>query len=94
MELLIVLLIGNIITNVNFLNIECNSNYVNDESEGDVGIIYLCEYAKRMEHSKEGVLERLNTSNTQSNRQPQKTMDVYRRPLALRKSRATYTISK
>ena len=68
MELLIVLLIGNIITNVNFLNIECNSNYVNDESEGDVGIIYLCEYAKRMEHSKEGVLERPNTSNTQSNR--------------------------
>jgi hypothetical protein len=50
MELLIVLLIGNIITNVNFLNIECNSNYVNDESEGDVGIIYLCEYAERMEH--------------------------------------------
>jgi hypothetical protein len=67
-ELLVVLLIGNIITNVNILNIECNSNYVGDESDGDAGIIYLCKYAKRMEHSKEGVLERPNPPNIESYR--------------------------
>ena len=67
-EVLLVLLLGNIITNVNFLNIDCNSGYVGDKSDGDIGIIYLCNYATRMEHSKERVLERPDTSNTQSHR--------------------------
>jgi hypothetical protein len=56
-ELLLVLFIGNLITNITIDNIECNSNYVGDQNDGDTGIIYICKYAKRMEHSKEGVLE-------------------------------------
>jgi hypothetical protein len=56
-ELLLVLFIGNLITNITIDNIECNSNYVGDQHDGDTGIIYICKYAKRMEHSKEGVLE-------------------------------------
>ena len=56
-ELLLVLFIGNLITNIRIDNIHCNSNYVGDQSDGDPGIIYICKNAKRMEHSKEGVLE-------------------------------------
>jgi hypothetical protein len=56
-EILLVLFIGNLITSVRIDNIECTSNYVGDKTDGDVGIIYLCNYAKRMEHPKEGVLE-------------------------------------
>jgi hypothetical protein len=67
-ELLLVLFIGNLITNIRVNNIECNSNYVGDQSDGDTGIIYICKNAQRMEHSKEGVLERTDTPNTQSNR--------------------------
>jgi hypothetical protein len=67
-ELLIVLLIGNLVTDINFLSINCNSNYVGDNTDGDSGIIYLCKNAKRMEHSKEGVLERPDTSNIESYR--------------------------
>ena len=56
-ELILVLFIGNLITNVGINNFECNSNYVGDKTDGDVGIIYTCNYAQRMEHSKERVLE-------------------------------------
>jgi hypothetical protein len=67
-ELLLVLLVGNIVTNVKIANFNCNSDYVGDQSDGDIGILYMCNYAKRMEHSKEGVLERSDTSNIESNR--------------------------
>lgn len=67
-ELLLVLFIGNLITNMRIDNIECNSNYVGDQNDGDAGVIYICKHAKRMEYPKEGVLERTDTSNTQSNR--------------------------
>lgn len=42
-ELLLVLFMGNIITNVRIDNINCKSNYVGDNTDGDVGIIYLCK---------------------------------------------------
>ena len=67
-ELLLVLLLGNIITNVKINNFSCDSNYVGDQSDGDVGIIYLCNYAKRMEYSEKGVLEWTNPQDTPSNR--------------------------
>jgi hypothetical protein len=62
-ELILVLLIGNLITSVRINNFECNSNYVGDKTDGDVGIIYTCNYAQRMEHPKEGVLERSHPPN-------------------------------
>jgi hypothetical protein len=62
-ELILVLLIGNLITSMRINDFECNSKYVGDKTDGDVGIIYTCNYAQRMEYSKERVLERSNPPN-------------------------------
>ena len=59
-DLLLVLFIGNIITDVRINNFGCKSNYVGDNTDGDVGIIYLCNYDKRMEHPDSGTLESSN----------------------------------